>query len=131
MAQSHHFREDILEAKTFLVIRAARRVFQKLGSELDYRNFPLALEKEFAASNIRYRKESSVESVFDLLVTSSRPVAEFLCMDSLVVQLKFTENTRENDCENLKTLLNAINLPIGLLINYSARGLLIQRVTRL
>ncbi len=132
MVQAYNFQQsskNILEAKTFLVIRAAQRVAQKLGNRLSSREFRQALETEFNFSHIKYQKKSPFGD-YPNQISSPQMATEFICMDSLFVQLKFDEEITEQDCHQLNSLLNESNIPIGLVMSYSPRGLNINRIIK-
>lgn len=132
MVQTYNFHEksnNILEAKTFLVIRALQRVFQNWGGDLDNREFDRALEKEFQFSNIKYQRKPPVMQISRGMTASLKSESSFLCMSSLAVQIKYNQPISDQDCQNLSAALGQAKLPSGLIINYHHGGMEIQHVT--
>ena len=132
MVQANNIQQkskSILEAKTFLVIRAAQRVFQKLGNRSGEQEFRQALEREFEFSNIKYRHERLAKNLPEDFPDSYQTTAEFLCMNSLILQLKLDGKITDNDDLRLKRLLRKSNVLVGLIVCCRDQGLTIHRVS--
>ena len=115
------------DPQTYAIIGAAMEVHRRLGHgfleavyqeamtiELGYRGIPFVREAELP---IRYRGE--------LLNTMYR--VDFLCFDSVVVELKALAKLTSVESAQLLNYLNAAAMERGLLLNFGAKELQYKR----
>ncbi len=112
--------KNVLEAKTFLIARAAKRVFQQMEEkEMDI--FQNALTKEFDAEHIKY------QSAMD---TTMRPdsQADYLCFGNMLVRTKTSKQLTERDLWDLRKTLQRQNLSIGIIVCFTGDGVDVKRL---
>ena len=118
----------ILEAETFLVIRAAQRAYQQVRRNFDSNAYKNALKAEFEKNHIYYQAGMPAAA----LPTDARLVkkngADFLCFQRLAVCIKTEGEASEADFQNYRKYLRALKLRAGLLIFFDRSGLTMKRV---
>ncbi|MCB0264599.1 MAG: hypothetical protein R3C41_01365 [Calditrichia bacterium] len=129
MVQQDRFQyemKNILEAKTLLVVRAAKRVHYRLGNVSDQKNYLDALQREFEADHIRFKKEEP-QPEEDL--PSRRLKKDYLCFGNMLVRTINGNVIPENDILNFRKELKRLNLQCGLIVGFSDDGIVVERVT--
>jgi len=113
--------KNVLEAKTFLIARAAKRVFQQLEEkEMDL--FQNALTNEFDAEHIKY--QSTVDKTMH---TGTQ--ADYLCFGNMLVRTKTSKQLTERDLWELRNELQQQNLSVGVIVCFTGDGVDVKRLT--
>jgi GxxExxY protein len=117
--------KDIAERdpRTYAIIGAAIEVHKQLGCGFLESVYQEALAIELGLRQIPFRREVKLPVSYkgQLLVTSF--CADFICFDSLVVELKALANMSGSEEAQLINYLKATRYKVGLLLNFGARSL--------
>lgn len=119
---------NILEAKTFLAVRAAKRAYQQIGNEADLSTYREALRREFELQHIKYRNLAPAWQSTGSSEGSEQFQQNFICFEAVIVWTGRGIEISEGDCEQLKHYLQNKKLPVGLIFNFAQQSLTIKRV---
>ena len=116
------------DPQTYAIIGAAMEVHRQLGHGFLEAVYQQALAVELCERHIPFHKEVSLPVSYRgrLLECSDR--ADFICFDSVVVELKVTIQLTGVDEAQLINELKASGLHRGLLINFGASSLEYKRL---
>ena len=87
-----------------------------------------ALEREFAAQNIPFIRQKKLAVYYNGVKLKKYYVADFLCYDQIVVEIKALEFLSRQSHNQLQNSLKAINLKLGILINFGEPSLNYKRL---
>ncbi|MDP8227552.1 MAG: GxxExxY protein [Candidatus Celaenobacter polaris] len=94
-------------------------VYKILGPgflEAVYQEF---LEKELALRNIPFRSQVEIRLYYKDIPLSQTYRADFICFDSIIVELKAVSEVSDIHKAQLLNYLKAAGLKLGLLVNFS------------
>lgn len=116
------------DPRTYAIIGAAIEVHKQLGCGFLESVYQEALAIEFGLDQIPFRREVKLPVSYkgQLLLTSF--YADFICFDSLVVELKALANMSGSEEAQLINYLKATRYKVGLLLNFGARSLQHRRL---
>ena len=117
------------DRQTYQVIGAAMRVHRQLGCgflEAVYRD---ALKLELVSSGIPFEAEVGFGIVYDEQVLESRYRADLVCFGEVLVELKAMAAITGREAAQVLNYLKASRLERGLLLNFGARRLEVQRLS--
>lgn len=111
------------DPRTYAIIGAAIEVHKQLGCGFLESVYQEALAIELGLRRISFRREVKLPVTYkgQLLLTSF--CADFICFDSLVVELKALANMSGSEEAQLINYLKATDYKVGLLLNFGARSL--------
>ncbi len=115
------------DPRTYAIIGAAMEVHRTLGFGFLEAVYQEALILEFILRNVPFRKEVDLPVTFkeQLLTTAYR--ADFICYDSVIVELKAISQLSGKEEAQIINYLKATGLTTGLVINFGARSLEYKR----
>ena len=117
------------DQQTYKVIGAAMRVHRQLGCgflEAVYRD---ALRVELTSSGIPFEGEVPFGVVYDDRLLESRYRADLVCFGEILVELKAMAAITGRETAQVLNYLKASKLERGLLLNFGARRLEVQRLS--
>lgn len=113
----------LFEQHTFQIIGACMEVQKILGNGFLESVYEEALEKEFIKRHIPYSRQQKLELFYDNKPMDKFFKVDFLCFDSIILELKAV-SFLNNDAKKLTlNYLNASKLQVGLLINFGESSL--------
>ena len=114
---------DNRDDRTYQIIGAALEVHKQLGGGFLEAVYGDALEMEFQERGIPYQREKELQIYYKDRVLPHFYKADFICYDSIVVELKAVENLTVECQAQILNYLAATRCKVGLLLNFGRRSL--------
>lgn len=118
----------LYEEETYEIIGACMTVHKALGAGFLESVYQEALEKEFTKLGIPFIRHQKLNIIFDGQKLKKYFVADFVCYEKIIVELKATTFLRQDDEKQLLNYLKATSFEVGLLINFGQRSLVWKRL---
>jgi len=115
------------DPRTFAIIGAALEVHRNLGCGFLAAVYQEALEVEFFARDIPYGREAELPVVYKGRTLNTHYRTDFICFDSVVVELKALEKFSGTEEAQIINYLKATGYEVGLLLNFGAPSLEYRR----
>ena len=115
------------DAKTYAIIGAAMEVHRQLGCGFLEAVYQDALEVEFTLRQIPFRREVDLPVCYKGKPLQVAYRVDFLCYDSIVVELKALSDLSGVEEAQLINYLKASGLGVGLLLNFGLPSLQYRR----
>lgn len=112
---------------TYNIIGAAMEVHKTLGSGFLESVYQEVLEKEFKLRDIPYSREHLIRIKYKGEVLTQYYKADFICYDSVIVELKALSELTSVHESQLLNYLKATGIKKGLLINFGTSSLQTKR----
>ncbi|PIW50100.1 MAG: GxxExxY protein [Zetaproteobacteria bacterium CG12_big_fil_rev_8_21_14_0_65_54_13] len=116
------------DPETYAIIGAAMTVHRELGCGFLEAVYQDALEKEFQHLNILYKREVKLPVFYRGELLSSYYQADFICFDSVIVELKALQRLSGTEEAQVINYLKASNLHRALLLNFGSKSLQHKRL---
>lgn len=120
--------EYLFKDECYDIIGAAMEVHKTLGPGFLEPVYQEALELEFDVSEIPYEKEAFIEISYKGKVLDKKYIADFICYDEIIVELKAVESLLPEHVAQVINYLKATDSRLGLLINFGASKLQYKRI---
>jgi GxxExxY protein len=120
--------DEVRDPRTFAIVGAAFEVHRVLGHGFLEAVYQEALEREFSTRGIPYRKEAELSVSYKAQALSIAYRADFVCHESVIVELKAIPAIRERDAAQVVNYLKATGFELGLLLNFGAPSLEYKRL---
>jgi GxxExxY protein len=115
--------ELLKKNEVYKIIGAAMEVHRLLGCGFLEAVYQEALELEFQARNIPYEREKTLQISYKGKKLKKEYVADFVCFDSVIVELKALSALNNDHLAQVINYLKATEIEIGLLINFGTASL--------
>jgi GxxExxY protein len=115
------------DAQTYAIIGAAMEVHRTLGSEFLEPAYQAALEVEFGLKGIPCAREVTMPIQYKGVSLGVKYRADFVCFDSILVELKSLERLTKRETAQVVHYLAASRIPVGLLLNFGSARLQYRR----
>jgi len=121
---------DERDPQTHAIIGAALEVHRELGAGFLEAVYQEALALELQRAGVPFKREVGLRVVYKGQPLKSIYRADFVCFDSVIVELKAVERLTARETGQLVHYLKATGFSKGLLLNFGAPKLEIKRVVR-
>jgi GxxExxY protein len=118
----------IFKEESYRIIGACMEVHKKLGSGFLESVYSEALELEFNNAAISYEMEKKLPVYYDDKPLRKFFRADFVCFDSIIIELKATKFLIEADKKQTLNNVKATNFRLGILVNFGEPSLKYYRV---
>ncbi len=116
------------DKETYAIIGAAMTVHRELGRGFLEAVYQDALEKEFQHLSIPYAKETKLPVFYRGEQLNSYYQADFICFDSVIVELKALRRLSGTEESQVINYLKAFDLQRALLLNFGTKSLQHKRL---
>lgn len=121
--EEYPFKEECYD-----IIGSAMEVHNELGCGFLEAVYQEALSIVFDQKNIPFTKETLLEIHFRNEILNKKYIADFVCYDEVIVELKATDGLADHDIAQVLNYLKATKKKIGLLLNFGTPKLQYRRV---
>ena len=108
----------VYQNESYAIRGAAMKVYNTLGCGFLEAVYQEALEIEFNRRGIPYEREKELEIIYDDVVLNKRYVADFVCYDKIILELKAVKELDDSHRSQVFNYLKATGFKLGLLINF-------------
>jgi GxxExxY protein len=112
--------EIILKEEVYAIVGAAIEVYNQLGSGFLEAVYQEELEVEFALRNLPHQPQKELLLHYKGHRLKKEYIADFLCYDSIIVEIKALDKLTGKEEAQLINYLKATRLRVGLLINFGS-----------
>lgn len=116
--------------ESYKISGAIYEVHKELGPGLLEKVYQEALEKEFKLQGIPYEREKDFSIVYKGEKLEQKYIADFVCYDKIVVELKAVEELMPIHTAQVINYLCITGYKLGLLVNFNARQVKPERIIR-
>ena len=120
--------EFLLKEECYKIIGCCMEVHNELGCGFLEAVYQEALSIVLSEKKIPFVKEEVLDIIFREKILNKKYIADFICFDELIVELKATEGLANHDIAQVLNYLKATGKKIGLLINFGTTKLQYKRV---
>jgi GxxExxY protein len=120
--------EIIYKEEAYEIIGAAMEVYNELGCGFLEAVYQEALEKEFIHRDIPCQKEQQLDIYYKNELLSKSYVADFVCYDKIVVELKAVNGLSTVEEAQVLNYLKATKFKLGILLNFGEKRLVYKRL---
>jgi GxxExxY protein len=103
-------------------------VYNHLGSGFLEAVYQEALEMEFKAAGIPYKREVRLPIYYRGVLLKKEYFADFTCYDKIIVELKAVSSIADIHKSQVKNYLKATGYQLGLIVNFGGSSLETARV---
>jgi len=114
--------ELLLKREVFAIVGAAIEVHRELGPGFLEAVYQEALERELTTRAIPFDSQRPLTIAYKGEPLLKQYIADLLCFDQVVVELKTVDRLSRVDAAQLLNYLKATKLRVGVLINFRAPG---------
>jgi GxxExxY protein len=104
------------------------RVHSDLGNGFLEAVYQESLERELINSDIPFKRQRKLSLYYKGEKLKKYYIADFLCYDKIILEIKSLEYLNSNANNQLKNYLKATNSRLGLLVNFGKPSLEYKRV---
>ena len=123
------FEDDFqFKTETYKIIGCAMKVHSELGNGFLEAVYQEALSIMFNEEKVIFEKEKILEIEFLGVVLEKKYIADFLCFDDVIVEVKAVKELNKIHFAQVLNYLKATNKKVGLLINFGAKSLEYKRI---
>ncbi len=118
----------VFREESYRIVGSCLAVFNKLGSGFLESVYQEALEIQFKQDKISFEKEKRLHIRFDDVQLDKFFKADYVCFESIIVELKATPFIHKNDLAQVLNYLRATGMRLGILVNFGEKSLTYKRI---
>ncbi len=118
------------ETESYKIIGACMEVHTVLGNGFLEAVYHEALEIEFKKQGIPFVREQKLELYYKGSKLEKYYIADFICFDSIVLELKALSKLTSNESSQVLNYLKATGYKLGLLVNFGQESLIQKRFVK-
>ena len=118
----------LFKDESYAIVGACMKVHAALGHGFLEAVYQESLEREFTKRLIPYQRQAKLALYFDGEKLKKYYIADFLCYESIVLELKASQYITINDIKQLQNSLKASKQRLGILINFGSTSLTYKRI---
>lgn len=123
--------EILFKEESYKIVGACFEVYNELGSGFLEAVYQESLSLEFAIQGIPHVSQGQLLLKYKGQVLSAKYVPDFVCFESIIVELKALKETTSEHLAQVHNYLKATGLRLGLLVNFGQHPKLsYQRIVR-
>lgn len=115
--------ELLFKDEVYHIIGAAMEVSNELGCGFLEAVYEEALKLEFEKKEIPFISQKEIEIIYKGKVLNKKYYADFLCFNSIILEIKAIKRLTEIEEAQILNYLKATHLPLGILINFGSTKL--------
>ena len=112
--------ELIFKDEVYGIVGAAMNVSNELGCGFLEAVYQEALEMEFKECDIPFEPQKRINISYKNKMLKKEYMADFVCYDSIIVEIKAIRKITEIEEAQLLNYLKATKLPLGLIVNFGS-----------
>ena len=120
--------EILFKDESYAIIGACIKVHSELGAGFLEAVYQEALEKEFTKRNIPFLRQPRLSLFFDGEKLKKYYIADFICYNSIILEIKATSLLSEISIKQLHNSLKASKQRLGIIINFGSPSLNYKRI---
>ena len=120
--------EYIYEKETYKIRGCMMNLYNELGSGFLEKVYQEALGIEFNNNGIPFQREAPLKVYYKGKLLQQEYFADFICYDKIIVELKAVSELTNSHRSQVSNYLKATNYELGLLVNFGAPELQIERL---
>ena len=113
--------ESILQEEVYAIAGAAMEVYYSMGIGFLEPVYQEALGVELSRRGIPFENEKELDLYYKGTKLSKKYVADFVCFDQIIVELKVVPCLTNIEVAQLLNYLKITKMRVGILANYGAR----------
>lgn len=118
----------IFKVECYNIIGACMIVHKELGNAFLEPVYQEALEIELLKQKLPFEREKHLEIYYNGVLLTKKYIADFLCYEQIVVELKATSSLADDHIAQALNYLSALKLRMALLVNFGTSKLQWKRV---
>jgi GxxExxY protein len=117
--------------ESYKIIGSCFKVHTELGSGFLESVYQEALEKQFVKDGVPYQREKLLQIYFDGEKLKKHFKADFVCFDTIIVELKASIFIHNDNIEQTRCYLKSTKFQLGLIVNFGQKSLIYKRILNL
>lgn len=127
----HSSNKILYKEESFKIIGACMKVHRSLRAGFLEAVYEEALMKEFLIHNIPFKRQLKLELYYDNQKLNKYYRADFVCYDSIILEIKAVTHIPDIFYAQLKNYLKCTQMELGMLINFGMTSLTYKRIINL
>jgi len=128
MALQINTNEKVIYQKlSYKIVGVLFKVHGELGGRYQEKYYQRAIEEELKKSNIRYKKEISVDLKYNNKKIG-KYILDFLIENRIILEIKTVPKLHPEDFRQVLAYLKAKNIKLGILANFRGSKLVFKRI---
>ena len=120
--------ELLFKTESYKIIGSCMKVHSELGPGFSESVYQEALSIQFTKDGIPFESEKVLEVYFDGEKLKKHFKADFVCFESIIIELKASSFIHYDNIEQTRNYLKSTKFKLGLLVNFGEKSLIYKRV---